>query len=68
MGVFYIILGLLAVICASIMVYILTRMQNSLVDLEDKLNSTNLLLAVIANKQGATEEDLKEAIGGGHGK
>ena len=32
-----------------------------LIDLDNKLHTTNLLLTVVANKLGATEEDVKQA-------
>jgi len=35
---------------------------SKLFDIDRKLASTNLLLTVIANKQGATEKDVKEAL------
>ncbi len=37
--------------------------QHKLFEITARFETANLLLAVIANKLGATEEDVKEAIG-----
>ncbi len=40
--------------------------QYRLLEIAHRLHTTNLILTVIANKLGATEEDVKEAMSKGY--
>ena len=56
--------GLLILFLALILVaqIYFVIVQYRIIELSHRLRTTNLLLAVIANKLGATDEDVKEAI------